>query len=58
VSIKPENEPGVTPSPASGEKRAKQARAGRGLPIFIGGVAVAAFLLYLMVTVYGIMTAG
>jgi hypothetical protein len=56
--MKPENEPGVSPSPATQDKRAKQSRAGHGLPIFIGGVAVAAFMLYLMIAVYGFMTAG
>ncbi len=56
--MRPEDEPGVSPGPASPEKKTKQALLGRGLALFIGGVAVTAFLLYLAVALYAAFRAG
>jgi len=56
--MRPEDEPGISPGPASPEKKSKQARGGRAVVLFIAGVAVAAFLFYVAVALYAAFKAG
>ncbi|TCV74572.1 hypothetical protein EDE05_103329 [Neorhizobium sp. R1-B] len=56
--MKPEDEPGLAPSADSHGQKVKKARAGKGLVLFIVGVAVAALLLYLTIGIYAGISSG
>jgi hypothetical protein len=56
--MRPEDEPGLAPSADSRGQKVKKARAGRGLVLFIAGVAIAALLLYLAIGIYAGISAG
>lgn len=49
---------GLSPSADSPKQKRRKLRAGRGLLIFISGVALSAFALYIFVALYGIFTSG
>ena len=56
--MKAEDEPGLAPSADSHQQRVKKVRAGRGLVIFIAGVAIGALLLYLTIAIYAGVSAS
>ncbi|WP_170117249.1 hypothetical protein [Neorhizobium alkalisoli] len=56
--MRPEDEPGLAPSADSHGQKLTKARAGRGLVLFIAGVAIAALLLYLTIVIYAGISAG
>ena len=47
---------GLSPSADSPEQKGRKLLAGRGLLVFICGVALCAFALYIFVALYGIFT--
>lgn len=49
---------GLSPSADSGPQKKRKVVAGRGLVMFIAGVALAAFAMYIFVAFYGIATSG
>ena len=56
--MRPEDEPGLAPSADNHGQKVKKVRAGRGLVIFIVGVAIAALLLYLTIGIYAGISSG
>jgi len=48
------NDPMLAPSNDSPAQTTKKINSGRGIVLFIGGVAVIAFCLYLFIVVYGV----
>jgi len=53
MNANPED-PMLAPSNDSPAQTKKKVNSGRGIVIFIGGVAVVAFCLYLFIVVYGV----
>lgn len=45
---------GLSPSADTPAQKNRKVLGGRGLALFIGGIAVAAFALYLFIVVYGV----
>ncbi len=55
--MRPEDEPGLSPSADSHSQKVRKARAGRGLIVFIIGIAVLALLVYITIGIYAAITA-
>ena len=49
---------GLSPSADPPAQKKRKVFAGRGLALFVSGVAIAAFGLYILIAFYGILTSG
>lgn len=49
---------GLTPEPTTPTEKRKKVRAGRLMVILLGGVAALAFVLYLLIILFGSTTTG
>ena len=49
---------GLAPSADSGEQKRRKVTAGRGLLMFIAGIAVCAFAIYIFIVLYGIFASA